>query len=150
MTTAIMRPSMASEPWMNDTAQVLTEYIRQLEATPAGKRIVLYHTAYGIYAEWHYFGMVKDLPDTSKPMQKAFIAYLKDKYQNDTALQEAWKDSKVTLENAQIPSAQQRLAIKDGDIFVPGSDCRVIDFTDCMAAAVNNCQTHQRSGQPDV
>ncbi len=153
--TAIMRPSLASKRWMQDAGQALTAFIAQLERrTPAARRIAMYHVSYGIYGEWHYFGMVKDLPDTSRPMQEKFTRYLKRKYQTDAALQAAWKDRAVTLATAAIPSAAQRLARRDGELFVPGSDCRVIDFNDCMGEAVQECQAffnntvRQAAGRP--
>ncbi len=114
--------------------------IDKLEGSLIGKRIIGYMPTYGIYSEWHYYGMANDMPDTGIPMQHAFSQYLKDKYKTDKALQTAWKDKTVTLDNARIPSAEARLARKNGEIFKNGTDCRVLDFDDCMALSVNRCQ----------
>lgn len=134
------RPSMASAVWKEQSGKALSELIRQLAASPAGKRIALLQTIYGIYSEWHYFGMPKELPDTSKPMEKAFRNYLKGKYVTDAALQQAWRNERVTLATAAIPTPTERCARKDGEIRNDIDDRTVLDFDECMAIEINKCQ----------
>lgn len=137
----VPRPSMASELWMQKSGKALEKIIKALEKSPYGKRIIGYQLNYGVYSEWHYYGMEKLMPDVSAPMQKAFTRYLKKKYSSDKALQAAWKDQSVSLATAVIPDAQRRLKQKSNTpIITAGSDERCQDFYDCMAYAVNDCQ----------
>ena len=142
LTTPIKRPSMASERWKEMAGEVLKKIISNLEKTEAGKRIIGYQINYGIYTEWHHYGMENQMPDTSISMQKAFSKYLREKYADDEALRKAWLDNTVTLANAKIPSKADRMKWTDGKIFRPGMDCRCIDFYDCVAVEINKCQTY--------
>ena len=136
----VRRPSMASKLWMELEGDALTRVIENYERNECSKRIIAYHINYGVYAEWHYYGMANQMPDTGKAMQAAFADYLREKYPNDKALQEAWKDGDVTLATASIPSPEIRLKQKDGMVVRSGEDCRCQDFYDCVAKAVNTCQ----------
>ena len=137
----VRRPSMASVKWMEMAGEALSRIIDKIERSEGGKRIIAYHVNYGVYAEWHYYGMFDQLPDTGLPMQKAWRKYLKEKYGSNEKLQSAWKDKTVTLENAAIPTREKRLEQKDGTVIRSGEDCRCQDYYDCMAKAVNECQT---------
>lgn len=136
----VPRMSMASELWKKQGSAALAEIIRKLEASPVGKRIIGYQINYGVYSEWHYYGMENLMPDTSAPMQAAFSKYLKDKYKNDKALQKAWKDNSVTLATAKIPDNATRLKQKQDQPHPSDADCRCQDFYDCISLAVNECQ----------
>ena len=141
LTTPMKRPSMASELWKQMAGEALKKIISNLEKNECSKRIIAYQLNYGIYAEWHQYGMENQMPDTGISMQKAFSKYLRQKYANDKALQKAWKDNNVTLATAKIPSKEARLKWTDGKIFRKGMDCRCIDFYDCVAVEINKCQT---------
>ena len=140
LTNPVRRPSMASKLWMEQAGEALSRVIANLEKSEGGKRIIGYHLNYGVYAEWHYYGMANLMPDTGKPMQAAFTRYLREKYGTDDKLQAAWKDKSVTLEHAKIPSNEKRLELRDGMLVRAGQDCRCPDFYDCLAREVNNCQ----------
>ncbi|MBO4345778.1 MAG: hypothetical protein J5833_08475 [Victivallales bacterium] len=137
----VPRPSMASELWMSKSGKALEKFIRMIEASDVGKRIIGYQLNYGVYSEWHYFGMERHMPDVGGPMQKAFAKYLRKAYKDDKSLQDAWRDTSVSLDNAAIPSAEKRLLQRHDKPFAPGEDRRCLDFYDCMALAVNDCQT---------
>lgn len=141
----VPRMSMASEIWKKKGAAALDKIIRKLEASPVGKRIIGYQINYGVYSEWHYYGMEKQMPDTSAPMQTAFSRYLKNKYGNDKALQEAWKDNSVTLAAAKIPDTATRKKQVQDTPLASDADRRCTDFYDCMALAVNECQKNFNS-----
>ncbi len=136
----VRRPSMASKLWLELEGDALTRVIENFERNECSKRIIAYHINYGVYAEWHYYGMANQMPDTGKPMQAAFVEYLHEKYADDKAIQEAWKDETVTLATAQIPSPEIRLKQTDGVLVRAGEDYRCQDFYDCVAKAVNTCQ----------
>ena len=136
----VRRPSMASRLWMELEGEALSRIIANIEKSEGGKRVIGYHLNYGVYYEWHYYGMSNQMPDVSAPMQRAFTEYLREKYGTDEKLQAAWKDASVTLENAKIPSKEKRLEQRDGMLILAGQDCRCPDFYDCMAKEINNCQ----------
>ena len=136
----VPRMSMASDIWITKGCAALDKIIRKLEASPVGKRIIGYQINYGVYSEWHYYGMEKQMPDTSAPMQAAFSRYLKNKYGSDQSLQKAWKDKSVTLATAKIPSNDIRKIQTQDKTLASDADRRCPDFYDCMALAVNNCQ----------
>ncbi len=62
-------PSLASEVWKKDTAEMLRAYLRHIEASPLRSRIMGYHVVGGMTAEWHYPAS-RFLPDYSAPMQR--------------------------------------------------------------------------------
>ena len=136
----VARPSMASEFWLKEAKRVDSQIIRNLEASPAGKRIIAYHHNLGVYAEWHQYGMQSQMPDVSKPMQRAFTRFLQERYGTDAALQKAWHDQTAALATATIPTPEQRLRRKDGELILSGEDCRITDFDECMGLSVNRCQ----------
>ena len=138
--TPVRRPSMASKLWMEKAGDALTRVIENFERNECSKRIIAYHINYGVYAEWHYYGMANQMPDTGKPMQDAFAEYLREKYADDKGIQNAWKDEAITLVTARIPNPEIRLKQTDGVLVRVGEDCRCQDFYDCVAKAVNTCQ----------
>lgn len=138
----LMRPSMASDIWLRLCGEAMKKCVEQIEKSPIGKRVIAYMPTYGVYSEWHYYGMAQDMPDTSEPMLKFFRNYLKDKYHTDSALQKAWKDDSVTLADAPRPTREQRLIHKNGQPYTAKDDCRVPDFDYSIGLAVNNCQEY--------
>ena len=141
----LLRPSMASELWLDLCGKAIENAVSQLENSPIGKRIVAYMPTYGVYSEWHYYGMARHMPDTSIPMLKFFRSFLREKYKNDTALQKAWHDGSVNLKDAPRPTRARRLRQKNGTPYKPAEDCRVPDFDQAMGLAVNRCQEHFNS-----
>lgn len=137
----MMRPSMASGHWMKECGNVVAEIVRKLEQSPAGKRIVAYMPFYGIYSEWHYYGMPKDLPDTGAAMTEAFRKFLRKKYGSDEALRRAWNRQDVTLTTAQVP-VRERLNPAMPDLRDPAADRGVLDYLECHAAVINACQAY--------
>jgi hypothetical protein len=63
-------PSLQSEVWKKDTAELLRAYLRHMEASPLRSRVMGYHVVGGMTSEWHYPAS-RLLPDYSAPMQKA-------------------------------------------------------------------------------
>ena len=49
-----LRTSLASAKWRAGATQKLTQFCRELSATPEGNAVVGLHIAGGIYGEWHY------------------------------------------------------------------------------------------------
>ncbi|MBP5299812.1 MAG: hypothetical protein J6Y80_00275 [Victivallales bacterium] len=136
----VRAPSYASLEWRQDATDYLRKVVSFVESIPAGKRVFSYRVDYGIYREWHYYGMKYGLPGTCRPMRDAFRRYLAGKYRTDAMLQAAWNDASATLAGAEIPSAEARL-----DSIVGGNTLRdpvrnraVVDFLHAMQAEMRD------------
>lgn len=145
--------SMASMPWREKMRDTLSHFMEYMKAQPWSKRIVGIRVSYGVYSEWHTYGLEHDMPDTGKAMTKAFRRYLAKKYTTDEALQKAWNDSSVTLETAKVPGAEARfgrnLYLRDGAF-----DQAVLDYYDCHGNEVSdtllNAAQTVKAADPDL
>ena len=113
----VVRPSIASPAFraeMNRFVTMLGEYIR---AQPWGRRVVAVRPAWGIYTEWHTYGMYQG-PDVGLAMTEAF---------------RRWKGGKYANENP--PTMEERVS---DDIYYldRAKHEKVIDFYECMANEV--------------
>lgn len=136
----VRAPSYASLKWRADTREYLKKVVSFVESIPAGKRVFSYRVDYGVYREWHYYGMRDNLPGSCRAMGVAFRKYLADKYGTDKALQAAWHDNTVTLATAEIPSAEERNAsiVNGNTLRDPVKQAKVIDFLHCMQYAMRD------------
>lgn len=139
LATPMARPSMASKRWLADCGEVIRIVLGNLEKSPVGKRIFGALAVYGIYSEWHYFGMEKDLPDTGIAMTGRFREFLKNKYTSDQNLRWAWGDASVTIAAAAVP-VRERLERKNGVLRAPAQEQRVLDYLECHSNVINECQ----------
>lgn len=73
-----VRASAASDKFRVLALGVIKELSVYVNARPWGKRMVGFRPSYGIYTEWHCYGMY-DAPDTGLRMQEKFRAYEKAK-----------------------------------------------------------------------
>ncbi len=99
---------VTSRPWRVAAAERLTALIEHLEST-FGTHMAGYHPTGQNTGEWFYqntWGPA--LNGYSKTSLHAWRGWLKDRYQDDTALQAAWNDSEVTIQTAVVPSPQTR------------------------------------------
>ena len=135
-----LAPSFASLPWRRDATDFLKRLIAHLESTPFAKRIYAYRPDYGVYHEWHYFGMARNMPDTGKAMTAAFRRWLERAYKGDVeALRRAWNDPGVTFATAEVPSKEERLRTSAGTMRDPVKDRPTIDYLRCHGEQVRDC-----------
>ncbi|MBR4170647.1 MAG: hypothetical protein IKR48_03245 [Kiritimatiellae bacterium] len=135
-----LAPSLASIPWRRDVADFLRRFVAHLESSPYAKRIYAYRPDYGVYHEWHYFGMARDMPDTGKAMTAAFRRCLERQYKGDVeALRRAWNKPDVTFATAEIPSKEERLRTSAGNLRDPVKDRPTLDYLRCHAEQVRDC-----------
>ncbi len=90
-----VRVSLASERWMAEAGERLAILCEALKEAPEGESLMGIQVACGIYGEWHQWGT-----DVSPVMQKRFRRFLRDTYETDEALQQAWRDPAVTIDTA--------------------------------------------------
>jgi len=120
--------SYASEVFRAEVGKALGEFCRQLYRSPAGKRIAAMRIDYGIYGEWHCFGMKADMPDVSPAMERAFRAHLKQKYKTEAALRKVWKNDSVTFDTAPMPGVAERSAAGLGELRDPATQRPLLDY----------------------
>ena len=139
-------PSMADPRTYRELEACATQFMAYIKTRPWYKRVTMIRVCHGVSAEWHYYGMLRDMPDTSPEMTAAFRRYLRKKYASDAKLQKAWHDSSVTLDTAAVPGAAERMG---GDRFLrdPASpDRQVLDYYDCMQDVVADLLVHFTGG----
>jgi len=114
------RSSLASEVWMRDAREKTAALLRGLAKTPEGALLAGVHVACGVYGEWHYWGFMRNEPDTSAPMQKHFAA---------------WRASKGK-DSVPVPPVEARRALDDGIFRDPVKRADVIDYYRCQQELV--------------
>ena len=66
-----IRASAASRKYRAEVDRVIRKLAERVTADKWGKRVVMVRVDWGVYTEWHMFGM-KNAPDVSRPMVDAF------------------------------------------------------------------------------
>ncbi|MBE6644650.1 MAG: hypothetical protein E7612_04630 [Ruminococcaceae bacterium] len=125
-----IRVSLASERWRKEAGERLRLFCENIWNTPEGEAIVAIQVACGLNGEWHQWGT-----DTSLPMQRRFMSFIREKYMTDEELQAAWGMPDVTLTNAPFcPSPKQP---KDEDGFRdPAKSRHIMDAQYCIQSVV--------------
>ena len=126
-----LRPSAASEKFKSEISNNIRSFAGYIKSQLWGKRVIAVRVSYGIYTEWHSYGMY-NAPDTGKAMTGAFRKYLKNKYKDTAALQKAWHSKDVTFDTAAVPSQSER-SRKNVFFLDPVKDRKVLDYYDCHA-----------------
>lgn len=135
--------SLASEIWKKETGEAVRSLVKYLENRPVGKRIIGYRVDYGVYTEWHYYGMAGDMPDTGKAMTGRFKKWLREKYSNDVKLlRESWGDTNVSFESATVPSKEERWKFGCMSLRNPSTDKKDLDYYYCHKDAVSECMLY--------
>ncbi len=120
------RASIASRKWKDFAGQRTIEFLRALAKTPEGAALIGVHVANGVYGEWHYWGFMRNEPDTSKPMQEHFAAWRKAK-------------GKASIP---VPSTEERHALDEGIFRDPARRESVIDYYRCQHELVADTMLH--------
>ena len=103
--------SFASEKWKQESGAIMLEAIDHMMSQPYANNIIGFKVTGGYTLEWNWWaqsGIYTDVGDFSECGINAFRAWLTEKYGTDAALQEAWGNSKVTLETVMPPAREDR------------------------------------------
>jgi hypothetical protein len=114
------RVSLASEKWRQTAREKTVELLRGLARTPEAGALAGVHVACGVYGEWHYWGFMRNEPDTSQPMQRRFAEYRR----------------KAGRDPVPVPSVEERRALDDGIFRDPVRREPVIDYYRCQQELV--------------
>lgn len=103
--------SFASSKWKEESAAIVRQVIGYLMKQSYANQIIGFKMTGGYTLEWNWWattGTYDDVGDFSACGIAAFRAWLTEKYSIDSALQQAWGDSKITLQTAMPPSEAER------------------------------------------
>ena len=103
--------SFASEKWKEEAGAIMVEAINHMMSQPYANNIIGFKVTGGYTLEWNWWatsGVYTDVGDFSECGINAFRAWLTEKYGTDEALQEAYGNSQITLENAMPPAKELR------------------------------------------
>ena len=95
-------PSYASEKYLNESRLFLEKLARYCQCQSWADRVIGY-VIYPLGEGATPLACEGNLFDQSLVMQRAFRAFLAEKYSSDHALQQAWGDDSVTLASATVP-----------------------------------------------
>lgn len=136
------RVSLASRVWKERSGERLRRFCEAFAETPEGGRVFGLQVACGVFGEWHQWGFLRHEPDVSPAMLGFFREELRQKYANNTELQEAWADPAVTFETAEFPTLAERMVHDDGIFRDPSRQRRTIDYYDALQAAAPEAILH--------
>ncbi len=108
--------SFASEKWKQESGEIMLQAIDYMMSQSYADQIIGFKITGGYTLEWNWWatsGVYDDVGDFSQCGIAAFRAWLKEKYGTDAALQAAYGNSGITLQNAMPPSA----ALRSDDYF---------------------------------
>ena len=115
--------SMGSEKWIKDSSEYLTAWVRAIESSEVGNRVIGYSFMCGHGGEWVYQGAGEGcLGDYSQPAVQYYRKWLKRKYGD-----QPW------IAEAQIPTERQRMRSQPAMLRDPELDARTIDYDQCFS-----------------
>ncbi len=138
----VNRVSLASQRWRDEITPRVAEFCRQLASVPEGDAVIGIQVGCGIYGEWHYWGFMRNEPDTGATMTAHFRRWLAARYGADEALQAAWGRPGVTLATAQVPGLEARRRPQAGLFRDPQLERDVIDYYECQHEVVADDVVH--------
>lgn len=103
--------SFASEKWKQESGEIMLQVVDYLMSRSYANQIIGFKVTGGYTLEWNWWaisGTTNDVGDFSRCCVDAFRSWLTEKYGTDSALQQAYGNSDITLKNAMPPSAEQR------------------------------------------
>jgi hypothetical protein len=116
----VPRVSLASAKWRDMATAKTVELLSRLAKTPEGAALAGIQVACGVYGEWHYWGFMRNEPDTGAAMQRHFAAWRKQRGKAP----------------APVPGVEERAALDDGIFRDPAKRETVIDYYRCQQELV--------------
>ncbi|MBR4258586.1 MAG: hypothetical protein IKQ17_06115 [Kiritimatiellae bacterium] len=129
-TDRLARPSPASSAYCAEAKRLLTQLATYIKAQSWGDRVIGVRPCWGIYTEWHMYGMDQG-PDKGIRMTEAFRKWKNGKYANIT--------------QDEMPSMEERKNSSDPFFLKRTSnetEQKVIDFYECQATVIADLMTN--------
>ena len=122
-------PSLYSEVFRDDGAQLITDYIAHLRQTPLWKAVVGFTITGGDdgqFSAYRRSGPAHE-PDYCPAAKRDFARLLREWYGDEAALRAAWHDPAVSFATVTLPFPEERMAT--GSTFRdPATDTRIADY----------------------
>ena len=125
------RPSMASTLWRETMTAQVQRFCRELGATNEGGSVASIQIAYGVYGEWHQWGMFATEADRGVAMTACFRSWLTSKYHNVNALNAAWDTSALSVDEIEIPTPEMLNQTDDGLFRYSAATKAAVDYYSC-------------------
>jgi len=130
---------VASPEYRRDAAARLAALVAHLEEKLAD-RVAGYHPCGQHTGEWFYEGTWgPGLNGYAKADLRAWRHWLKARYGDDASLRAAWRDPRVGLDTAAVPSPAARRAAPAGALRDPIAERALIDFAEFQQDAMADC-----------
>jgi hypothetical protein len=126
-----------SELWLEETSNFLRQYIRHLNSQNFGDRIAGFTLMAGGGGEWVY-SFEPYYFDYSKPQEKAYRNWLKEKHTDIAALRSAWNNPTADFSAVVIPSPAQKSQAFDFEFRDPVKARFITDYMRFHSVAVTN------------
>ncbi|MFP4249263.1 MAG: beta-galactosidase [Armatimonadota bacterium] len=122
--------SLASQQWREASGEAVRRFVEHCRSASYSSRIIGYLPASGVSWEWQHWGSVGDFDPTdySEPMQAEFRAWVRERYDSEEALREAWRMPEATLDTVTIPTVIERDTAGHMLFRDPSEGRYVIDF----------------------
>lgn len=114
------RPSSASRAYREEVRRFFAELGKYVARQPWGNRIVAVRPSWGIYKEWHVYGMYHG-PDCGPAMTAAFRRYRDGRYAG-----------------SDVPTMAER-TLKEPFFFDPSEHRKLVDYYGCLAEETADC-----------
>jgi len=127
-------PSAGSTLWTEQAAAATEAFVRHCEER-YGDNMLGYHPGGGITTEWFRWWTFIDgaYEDYSPAATAGFRAFLRERYADDAALQQAWAQPEVTRDTAAVPAASRQHAPALGFFRDPTRERDVLDWLECLS-----------------
>ncbi len=105
-----LQPSYASQLWRKQMGKVLAQCINVFQTSTFADRLPYIRLCYANCGEWNHWGYHEGaFVDFSKPMQRAFSEYLREKYGSVAKLRKEWGRKDITFDDVLVPDRECRL-----------------------------------------
>ncbi len=130
--------SFAGPTWRREVCEAARSLVRHLDESPWADHIMGFYVGGGHSYEWMYWGAFiwDGVCDYSECMRRYFRNWLKARYGSDQELARRWGKVEARIEDAELPSAQRRLATSPRLLFDPVTDQDIIDLHLCTSDLV--------------
>ena len=124
--------SLASETWREKIEYNYTAGLEWLATQPYADRIIGFQPGNATSFEWVFVSFYNEnLDDYSAASRDGFRKWLREKYEDDSALQAAWKENGVTFDTAEIPTPEERFAANDTLVWnIHEGTSKVVDYNE--------------------
>lgn len=122
--------SFGSDKFYEESTKAIMDLLDHMKEQSYWNRIVGSVLSSGNTAEWLWYGTGQHALDFSEAGQECWKNWIAEKYETDAALQEAWGNSKASLETVEVPPFEERVGDTYATFLDPATQQDVLDYTE--------------------